>query len=134
METGYDYGRWADGRRRSIRTSTLMSQTSREERFKALKAKLNASSKANHDEVVAEHKRMKLDASQLARIERKKADAEMKLATFDSEDAGEDFERKRAWDWTMEESLLWDERQAQKQKNRDEAGFAGMWFVLNLLI
>lgn len=98
---------------------------SRKERFKELQAKLAASTKANRDEVVAEHKRQKLNAVQLAKLERKKEEAQMKLATLDAEDAGEDFERKQAWDWTIEESLAWDEKMAQKQKNRDEAGFAG---------
>lgn len=84
-----------------------------------------ASSRANRDDVIAEHKRMKLDPAQLAKLDRKKAEAEMKLAKQDAEDAGDDYERKRAWDWTIEESLAWDERLARKQQNRDQAGFAG---------
>jgi pre-mRNA-splicing factor SYF2 len=103
---------------------------SREERFKALRAKHTASTKANHDDVIAEHKRLKSDPAHLAKLDRKKAEAEMKLAKQDAEDAGEDYERKRAWDWTMEESLAWDNRLAEKQRNRDEAGFAGNFFTL----
>ena len=102
---------------------------SREERFKALRAKHAASAKANHDDVIAEHKRLKTDPSQIAKLDRKKAEAEMKLAKQDAEDAGEDYERKRAWDWTMEESLAWDKRLAEKQRNRDEAGFAGKLYL-----
>jgi len=98
---------------------------SREERFKALRARHAASAKANHAEVIAEHRRMKLDPALLAKLDRKKAEAEIKLAKQDAEDAGDDYERKRAWDWTIEESLRWDERRAQKQQNRDKAGFAG---------
>jgi len=98
---------------------------SRTERFKALRTKLAESTKANHAEVIAEHKRMKLNPAQLTKLEHKKAEAEMKLAKQDAEDAGEDFERKRAWDWTIEESLAWDRRLAAKKQNRDEAGFHG---------
>jgi len=105
----------------SISTDTSLS---REERFKALRSRLSSSAKANHADVIAEHKRMKLDPSQISRLERKKAEAEIKLAKQDAEDAGDDFERKRAWDWTMEESLAWDKRVAKKQQNRDEALFA----------
>jgi len=98
---------------------------SRAERFKALRARHAASAKANHAEVIAEHKRLKLDPTLIAKLDRKKAEAEMKLAKQDAEDAGDDYERKRAWDWTIEESLRWDERLARKQQNRDQAGFAG---------
>jgi len=100
------------------------SKLSREERFKALRSKLAASTKANHAEVIAEHKRMKLNPAHLSKLERKKVEAEMKLAKVDAEDAGDDFERKRAWDWTMEEAEAWDRRLAEKQRNRDEAAFA----------
>jgi len=67
---------------------------------------------------------MKINPSVLTKLDRKKAEAEMKLAKQDAEDAGEDFERKRAWDWTMEESLAWDRRLAEKKENRDKAGFS----------
>ena len=99
---------------------------SREEKFKALRSKLAASTKANHAEVIAEHKRMKIDPVSLSKLEHKKADAELKLSKQDAEEAGDDFERKRAWDWTMEESEKWDRRLARKAENRDQAGFAGM--------
>ena len=94
-------------------------------KFKALLAKKADSVKANHTDVIAEHRRLKFDASQMSKIERKKADAEMKLAKQDAEEAGDDYERKRAWDWTIEESLKWDERTREKARNRDKAGFAG---------
>lgn len=68
---------------------------------------------------------MKLNPANLSKLDHKKAEAEMKLAKADAEDAGEDFERKRAWDWTMEESEAWDRRLAGKHRNRDQAGFAG---------
>jgi pre-mRNA-splicing factor SYF2 len=98
---------------------------SRAERFKALQARHSASSRANHNDVIAEHKRMKLDPAQLSKLDRKKAEAEVKLAKQDAEEAGHNYERKRAWDWTIEESLAWDERLAKKHVNRDQAGFAG---------
>jgi pre-mRNA-splicing factor SYF2 len=107
-------------------TSTSSTPLSREERFKALRSKLVASTKANHAEVIAEHKRMKIDPVSLSKLEHKKADAELKLSKQDAEEAGDDFERKRAWDWTMEESEKWDRRLAQKAQNRDQAGFAGI--------
>jgi pre-mRNA-splicing factor SYF2 len=103
----------------------------RAERFKALRAKLAASSKANHNDVIAEHKRMKVNPTLLTRLDRKKTEAELKLAKHDAEDKGEDFERRRAWDWTIEESEAWDRRNDGKQQNRDEAGFTGTTFLMS---
>ena len=94
-------------------------------KFKTLLARKASSTQANHQAVIAEHRRLKLDNSLLSRLERKKADAEQKLAKQDAEEAGEEYERKRAWDWTIEESLKCDERRGQKSENRDKAGFAG---------
>jgi pre-mRNA-splicing factor SYF2 len=108
-----------------LKTSAM----SREERFKLLRSKHATSTKANHTEVIAEHRRMKLNPAYISKIERKKDEAQLKLAKDEVEEAGDDFERKRAWDWTMEESLAWDQRQAQKSRNRDEAGFAGICLI-----
>jgi pre-mRNA-splicing factor SYF2 len=105
--------------------STTDTPLSREERFKSLRSKLAASSKANHAAVIAEHKRMKLDPASLSKLDRKKAEAEIKLAKQDAEEAGDDFERKRAWDWTMEEAEAWDRRLEKKKENRDHSAFAG---------
>lgn len=41
----------------------------------------------------------------------------------DTEAAGEDFERKRAWDWTIEESEKWDKRMDKKQRHREDVAF-----------
>jgi len=106
--------------------SATSAPLNREEKFKALRSKLAASTKANHAEVIVEHKRMKIDPVSLSKLEHKKADAELKLSKQDAEEAGDDFDRKRAWDWTMEESEKWDRRLARKAQNRDQAGFAGM--------
>src|SRR5690606_34190233 len=35
----------------------------------------------------------------------------------------EDFERKRAWDWTVEEAERWDRKQEKKQKHREDVAF-----------
>lgn len=41
----------------------------------------------------------------------------------DAEAAGEDFERKRAWDWTIDESERWDKRLKKKGAHRDDQAF-----------
>ncbi|KAK9237249.1 mRNA splicing factor SYF2 [Lipomyces kononenkoae] len=72
----------------------------------------------------AEFRRQKTDPAAVARLERKKADAEFELAKEEAKDEGEDFERKRAWDWTIEESEKWDEHLERKRKAKESVQFA----------
>jgi pre-mRNA-splicing factor SYF2 len=64
----------------------------------------------NLKEAAAESQRLATDPNLLSSISRKHAVASHKLLKADTEAAGEDFERKRAWDWTIEESEKWDKR------------------------
>ena len=93
-------------------------------RFAALRARNQASRQENLKETKSEARRAATDASQLHALHRKKDIAQHKLLQADVEAQGEDFERKRAWDWTIEESERWDERVAEKQRRRDEVAFA----------
>jgi pre-mRNA-splicing factor SYF2 len=56
-------------------------------------------------------------------LNRKSAIASHNLLKADTEAAGEDFERKRAWDWTIEESERWDKRLKKKEAHRDDQAF-----------
>jgi pre-mRNA-splicing factor SYF2 len=92
-------------------------------RFRALQARAKASSDQNLKEATKESQRLASDPSQLASLSRKHAIASHKLLKADVEAAGEDFERKRAWDWTIEESEKWDKRVAKKEAHRDNNAF-----------
>ena len=93
-------------------------------RFAALRARNAASRKSNLQDTKHEMQRASVDPSQLTSINRKKDIAQHKLLKAEVEEGGEDFERKRAWDWTIEESERWDERLAEKARKRDENQFA----------
>jgi pre-mRNA-splicing factor SYF2 len=93
-------------------------------RFKALKARQAAGMKQNAKEVQRETERMKIDPELVKKLDRKNAIASHKLLKDDTEAAGEDFERKRAWDWTIEESERWDKRMEKKEKNRQDVAFS----------
>ena len=97
--------------------------TDRAARFAALRARNQSSRKENLKETRNEARRAATDPSQLISLNRKKDIAQHKLLKADAEASGEDFERKRAWDWTAEESERWDERVADKQRNRDNVSF-----------
>ncbi|KAL4753931.1 Pre-mRNA-splicing factor syf2 [Aspergillus terricola var. indicus] len=95
----------------------------RRERFKALQARAKSANERNLKETAAETQRLATDPSLLSSLSRKHAFASHNLLKADTEAAGEDFERKRAWDWTVDESEKWDRRMEKKQRHRDDVAF-----------
>lgn len=93
-------------------------------RFRALQTRAKSSSASNLSAAQTEAHRLANDPAQLATIQRKSAIASNKLLKADIEDEGGDFERKRAWDWTVDESERWDKRVAKKDRHRDDIAFA----------
>jgi pre-mRNA-splicing factor SYF2 len=66
---------------------------------------------------------MATDPNLMNALSRKHAIASHKLLKAETEASGEDFERKRAWDWTIEESEKWDKRMSKKGRHRDNVAF-----------
>ncbi|KAK5798354.1 hypothetical protein VI817_004644 [Penicillium citrinum] len=95
----------------------------RKERFKALQARAKSGAERNMKETAAETQRLATDPGLLNNLSRKHAFASHNLLKADTEAAGEDFERKRAWDWTVDESEKWDRRLEKKQRHRDDVAF-----------
>lgn len=81
------------------------------------------SSANNLKEVYAERRRQAIDPTTTSKLQRKKAEAEFKLARAEAAEDGEDFERKRAWDWTAEEAERWDRRMEKKKRHVDDVAF-----------
>ena len=92
-------------------------------RFAALRARNAASRKSNLHETKSEARRAATDPTQLTSLQRRKDIAAHKLLKADVEEDGDDFERRRAWDWTVEESERWDERLAEKKAKREGVYF-----------
>ncbi|KAI2618697.1 SYF2-domain-containing protein [Hypomontagnella submonticulosa] len=92
-------------------------------RFRALQARAKTSSDQNLAEATKESQRLATDPSALASLSRRRDIATHKLLKAETEEAGEDFERKRAWDWTAEESERWDRRVKKKAAHRDNNAF-----------
>ncbi|PQE19825.1 hypothetical protein CJF32_00008764 [Rutstroemia sp. NJR-2017a WRK4] len=95
----------------------------RQERFKQLQARAKKSAQTNLKEAALESQRLATDPNLLASLNRKSAVASHNLLKADAEARGEDFERKRAWDWTIDESEKWDQRMEEKQAHRDNQAF-----------
>ena len=81
------------------------------------------SAKTNLKEAAAESQRLATDPNILSSLSRKQAFASHNLLKADTAAAGEDFERKRAWDWTIDESEKWDKRIGKKEKHREDVAF-----------
>jgi pre-mRNA-splicing factor SYF2 len=92
-------------------------------RFKALQARAKKSSETNFKEAGLESQRLSSNPTELTALHRRHAIASHKLLKADTEEAGEDFERKRAWDWTVDESEKWDKRIKKKYAHRDNNAF-----------
>ena len=95
----------------------------RMEKFKALQARAKTGAQKNLKEATLESQRLATDPNLLTSLNRKSAIASHNLLKADTEAAGEDFERKRAWDWTIEESERWDKRLKKKEAHRDDQAF-----------
>ncbi|CZR67195.1 probable SYF2 Synthetic lethal with CDC40 [Phialocephala subalpina] len=95
----------------------------RMERFKALQARAKTGAQKNLKEATLESQRLATDPNLLTSLNRKSAIASHNLMKADVEAEGGDFERKRAWDWTIEESERWDKRLKKKEAHRDDQAF-----------
>ncbi|ORY08318.1 SYF2-domain-containing protein [Basidiobolus meristosporus CBS 931.73] len=91
------------------------------EKLKALRQRLSDSTKANRQDLYAEHQRNKTNPKEEARNERKKAEAERLLARKEATENGEDYERKRFWDYSVERVENWEKKQEKKAKRADTA-------------
>ncbi|KAI1777855.1 SYF2 splicing factor [Hypoxylon cercidicola] len=92
-------------------------------RFRALQARAKTSSDQNLKEATKESQRLATDPAALTALNRRRDIATHKLLKAETEEAGDDFERKRAWDWTAEESERWDKRLKKKAAHRDNNAF-----------
>lgn len=97
--------------------------TDRRARFSALQARAKTSTRLNLKAAAAESHRLATDPTLLTSLSRKHALASHNLLKATTADSGEDFERKRAWDWTIDESEKWDKRMAKKERHRDDVAF-----------
>lgn len=107
----------------ALSSSATFRANERQQRFKALQDRQEHSRKQNRKETQLESQRHSIDPTMLNKLNRKHAIASQKLLKADAAADGEDFERKRAWDWTVEESEQWDKRMAKKEKHREDVAF-----------
>ncbi|KAL9709344.1 Pre-mRNA-splicing factor SYF2 [Leucoagaricus gongylophorus] len=78
-----------------------------------------ASTRANREMLVQDSARAKLNAREIARLERQRKLAETLRLKVDAEERGEDVERQKNWEWTIEDNDNWEKKQARKRRRAD---------------
>ncbi|KAF7439965.1 hypothetical protein PC9H_000302 [Pleurotus ostreatus] len=103
----------------STKEKSTMTMEERKAKLDALRKKMHASSKANRQSLVEESARQKINAREAARLERQRALAETLRTKADAEERGEDIERAKNWEYTIEENDEWEKKLARKKRRAD---------------
>ncbi|GLB39801.1 putative SYF2 splicing factor [Lyophyllum shimeji] len=91
----------------------------RKAKMEELRKKIAASSRANRASLIEESAKAKITARDAARLERQRKLAETLRAKADAEERGEDVDRKKNWEWTIEENDNWEKKLARKARRAD---------------
>ncbi|KAF2260850.1 pre-mRNA splicing factor syf2 [Lojkania enalia] len=89
-------------------------------RFKALQSAKSVSNAANREATQLEAASKKRDHELASKLQRIQERTEVKMMRDEDR---EGFERKRAWDYTIDESESWDRRVTKKKRNKDNNAF-----------
>ncbi|KAG9019590.1 hypothetical protein FRB90_000054 [Tulasnella sp. 427] len=93
-----------------------MTLEERKAKMQQLRAKMRSTLQANRKDLVDESAKAKVTARDLARQEKQRKLAETLRERIDAEEQGEDVDRKKNWDYTIEENDEWEKRQARKKR------------------
>ncbi|KAK7062856.1 Pre-mRNA-splicing factor SYF2 [Paramarasmius palmivorus] len=96
-----------------------MTMEDRKAKLEQLKKRMAASSKANRASLIEESAKSKITARDAARLERQRKLAEMLRTKADAEERGEDVERAKNWEYTIEDNDNWEKKLARKARRAD---------------
>ncbi|KAB5596395.1 Pre-mRNA-splicing factor [Ceratobasidium theobromae] len=100
-------------------TGAKLTIEERAAKLQALRAKMRESTAANRKDLISEHNKTKFSAKQAARLEKQRRLAETLRETVDAEERGEDLERRKNWEYSIEENDEWEKRKARKERRAD---------------
>ncbi|EIW79687.1 SYF2-domain-containing protein [Coniophora puteana RWD-64-598 SS2] len=103
----------------SAQESGLTSIEERKAKLAALRAKMRQSTKDNRTSLVEESVKAKMTARETARLDRQRKLAETLRLKVDAEERGEDVERQKNWEWTIEDNDNWEKKKARKARRAD---------------
>ncbi|KAJ3509930.1 hypothetical protein NMY22_g16133 [Coprinellus aureogranulatus] len=96
-----------------------LSLEERRAKMEALRKKMAAGTRANRESLAEEAAKAKLTQRELARLERQRKLAETLRLKADAEERGEDAERHKNWEYTIEENDEWEKKLARKKRRAD---------------
>jgi pre-mRNA-splicing factor SYF2 len=79
------------------------------------------SSAANRRDLVSDHQKRQVTAKELQRLEKQKKLAQTLRLKTEAEANGEDTERKKAWEWSIEQNERWEAKQAESAAKGDSS-------------
>ncbi|KIJ16457.1 hypothetical protein PAXINDRAFT_75582 [Paxillus involutus ATCC 200175] len=101
------------------KSTQAMIMEERMAKLERLRAKMRTSTNANRKSLVEESAKAKMTARDAARLERQKKLAEMLRSQAEAEENGEDVERSKNWEWTIEDNENWEKKKARKARRAD---------------
>ncbi|EKM56685.1 uncharacterized protein PHACADRAFT_253948 [Phanerochaete carnosa HHB-10118-sp] len=99
--------------------SQKMTMEERKAKMEELRRKMRTSALENRKQLVEESTKAKFTAREAARLERQRKLAETLRLKADAEERGEDIERAKNWEYTVEENDEWEKKQARKARRAD---------------
>ncbi|KAI9065184.1 SYF2-domain-containing protein [Trametes sanguinea] len=91
----------------------------KKKKLEQLRQRLRSSVQANRASVIEESAKAKITAREQARLERQRKLAETLRQKADAEDRGDDIERQKNWEYTIEENDEWEKKLARKARRAD---------------
>ncbi|KAI0319335.1 SYF2-domain-containing protein [Amylostereum chailletii] len=99
--------------------SKKLTTEERQAKLERLRAKMRSSARDNRQAVIEESTKSKTTVRDAARLEKQRKLAEMLRTKADAEERGEDVERAKNWEWTIEENDEWEKKLARKARRAD---------------
>ncbi|KAI0342419.1 SYF2-domain-containing protein [Trametopsis cervina] len=91
----------------------------RKAKMEQLRTRMRTTARANRADVVEESVKQKSTAREAARLERQRKLAETLRLKADAEERGEDIERQKNWEYTIEENDEWEKKLARKARRAE---------------
>ncbi|THG99476.1 hypothetical protein EW026_g2866 [Hermanssonia centrifuga] len=115
-ETEVECGQNGEG---SNGSESSMAMEERKARMEKLRQKMRSSALANRAQVVEESAKAKFTVREAARMDRQRKLAEVLRQKADAEERGDDVERQKNWEYTIEENDEWEKKLARKGRRAD---------------
>ncbi|CAG8432968.1 11029_t:CDS:2 [Diversispora eburnea] len=115
------YNNMSDSLETESTTSRIGEVKSRIDRLQVLRKRLDEASQANRQEIYAEKQSKRINQRAEVCSERKSKIATKLLAQKEAEERGEDYERKKYWNYSIESVENWEKKQEKVDKRKENS-------------